>query len=146
MELPEFNDLGDLPEGHYVATLADVISRSGSGTRQRVAVSSRLERIYGLAVATGQIDRLIVFGSYVSDVSEPNDIDVVLVMKNEFRPEECLSEASLLFDHNRANNELGASVFWIRPEMLLAEPLESFIAFWQGKRDGRRRGIVEIQL
>lgn len=144
MELPEFNEFGDLPEGNYVATLADVFSRFGSGTAQRVAVSNRLQQIYELAVATGQLDRLILFGSYVSDVGEPNDVDVMLVMRNEFRPEECPVEASLLFDHTRANDELGASVFWIRADMLLGEPLENFIAFWQVKRDGRRRGIVEI--
>jgi hypothetical protein len=44
----------------------------------------------------------------------------------------------------RADDELGASVFWVRPEMLLGEPLEQFLAFWQTKRDGKRRGIVEI--
>lgn len=145
MALPEFNEFGDLPEGLYRATFAEVVARFGSGTAQRVDVTNRLRRIYQLAAATGEIDRLIVFGSYVSDAGEPHDVDVVLVMRNEFRPEECAAEASLLFDHNRANDELGASVFWIRPDMLLGEHLEDFIAFWQTTRDGRRRGIVEIK-
>ena len=65
-------------------------------------------------------------------------------MRNEFRPEHCLPESSALFDHARADGELGASIFWVRPDMLLGEPLEQFLAFWQTKRDGRRRGIVEI--
>lgn len=43
------------------------------------------------------------------------------------------------------NDELGASVFWIRPEMLLGESLEKFFDFWQTTRDGRRRGVVEIK-
>jgi hypothetical protein len=51
----------------------------------------------------------------------------------------------VLFDHARAHDELGASVFWVRPDMLLGEPLEQFLAFWQTKRDGRRRGAVEVQ-
>jgi hypothetical protein len=95
-------------------------------------------------LATGYLDRLLVFGSYVSDVDEPNDVDVILVMRNDFRSEDCPAESSLLFDHARANAELGASVFWVRPDMLLGEPLERFLAFWQIKRDGRRRGVVEI--
>lgn len=49
-------------------------------------------------------------------------------------------------------SEVGANVsairarnlFWIRTEMLLGEPLEQFLANWQIKRDGQRRGIVEI--
>ena len=74
----------------------------------------------------------------------PNDVDVVLVMRNSFRSEDCPPESSVLFDHARADDELGASVFWVRPDMLLGEPLERFVEFWQTKRDGRQRGIVEI--
>jgi len=146
MPLPDFNELGDLPEGIHPAFLAEVIARFGSGTPQRLTVTDRLQRIYQLAVASGHLDRLIVFGSYVSDVNEPNDVDVILVMRNDFRSEECSAESSVLFDHARASDDLGASIFWVRSDMLLGEPLEQFLAFWQIKRDGRRRGIVEIQL
>jgi hypothetical protein len=144
MPLPDFNEFGDLPEGNHPASLAEVVARFGSGTPQRTAVTERLQRIYQLAAATGHLDRLVVFGSYVSEVSEPNDIDVILVMQNDFRSEDCSAESIVLFDHARAHDELGASIFWIRPDMLLGEPLEQFLAAWQVKRDGRRRGIVEI--
>ena len=88
--------------------------------------------------------QLPVHGSYVSDVPEPNDVDVIVVMRNDFRSEACPAELLVLFDHARADAELGASIFWIRSDMLLGEPLEQFLAHWQIKRDGRRRGIVEI--
>jgi hypothetical protein len=143
MPLPDFNEHGDLPEGIHPASLAEVVARFGSGAAQRIAVTERLQRIYQLAKSTGQLDRLVIFGSYVSDVSDPNDVDVILVMRNDFRAEDCSAESAVLFDHARANDELGASIFWIRPDMLLGEPLEQFLAFWQTKRDGRR-GIVEI--
>ena len=145
MPLPEFNEFGDLPDGSHRASLAEVVARFGTGTAQRRAVTDRLQRIYRMAVATGYLDRLVVFGSYVSDVNEPRDVDVILLMQNDFRSEDCPAQSAVLFDHARANDELGASVFWIRPDMLLGEPLEQFMAFWQTKRDGRRRGIVEIQ-
>jgi hypothetical protein len=145
MPLPEFNEFGDLPEGRYGASLTEVVTRFGSGTLQRTAVTVRLRRIYDLAVATGQFDRLVVFGSYVSDVAEPNDVDVILVMQDEFRLASCPAESLVLFEHGRADAELGASVFWVRPGMLLGEPLEQFLAHWERKRDGRRRGIVEIR-
>ena len=145
MPLPEFNEFGDLPEGNYAASLDEVIARFGSGTAQRTAVTDRLRRIYQLASATGQLDRLVVFGSYVSNAIDPNDVDVILVMRDDFRSEDCSAESAVLFDHARANDELGASIFWVRPDMLLGEPLELFLAFWQTKRDGRRRGVVEIQ-
>jgi hypothetical protein len=122
-----------------------VVARFGLGTAQRIAVTDRLCRIYQLATVTGHLDRLLVFGSYVSDAVEPNDVDVILVMRNDFRSESCPPESAVLFDHTRADDELGASVFWVRPDMLLDEPLEEFLAFWQTKRDGQRRGTVEIR-
>lgn len=145
MPLPGFNAFGDLPEGNHPASLAEVIARFGSGSVQRAAVTGRLQRIYQLAVGTNQLDRLVVFGSYVSDVNDPNDVDVILVMRNDFRSEACPIESSILFDHTRANDELKASIFWVRPDMLFGEPLKEFLAFWQTKRDGRRRGVVEIR-
>ena len=129
MPLPNFNEFGDLPEGNHPTSLAEVVARFGSGTAQRIAVTARLQRIYQLATATGLLDRIVVFGSYVSDVSEPNDMDVILVMRNDFRSENCPAESAILFDHARAIDELGASIFWIRPDMLLGEPLEQFSAY-----------------
>jgi hypothetical protein len=35
-------------------------------------------------------------------------------------------------------------VFWIRPSLLIGDSLDQFVKSWQRKRDGSRRGIVEI--
>jgi hypothetical protein len=145
MPLPDCNEFGDLPEGRHAATLDEVLARFGSGTPQGQAVPDRLRRVYSLAVATGHLDRLVIFGSYVSDVAEPEDVDVILVMRGDFRTEDCPAESLVLFAHMRADEELGSSVFWLRPEMLLGEPLEQFLAHWERKRDGSRRGIVEVR-
>src|SRR5437868_1032868 len=110
MPLPEFNALGDLPEGIHLVGLDEVLARFGAGTPRRRTVTGQLRRIHSLAVSTGQLDRLIVFGSYVSNKPEPNDVDVILVMKNDFRSECCSPQQAVLFDHARADSELGASV------------------------------------
>ena len=65
-------------------------------------------------------------------------------MKSEFRLESCDRQALALFDHYRAQTELGASVFWTRPGLLFLETLDEFIAGWQRKRDRTLRGIVEV--
>jgi hypothetical protein len=145
MPLPGFNEAGDLPEGIHSTSLAEVLGRFGSGTDQRVEVTARLRRIYDLAMATGALDRLVIFGSYVSDVSDPNDVDVILVMREDFDPAQCPPGSLALFQHGRAGAEFGASIFWVRPGMLLGEPLDQFRAHWQRKRDGIRRGIVEVR-
>ncbi len=49
----------------------------------------------------------------------------------------------LLFDHAAAQAHLGASVFWLRRLAALGGEQET-IEHWQTRRDGGRRGIVEI--
>jgi hypothetical protein len=55
-------------------------------------------------------------------------------------------ESAGLFDHPLAHARDGASIFWIRPALLIADTLEDFVGYWQVKRDGDKRGIVEIVL
>lgn len=145
MPLPGFDREGELPGGVYQASVDEIIARFGNGTPQRQAVTARLVRIYRLATATGQLERLIIFGSYFTTKHNPNDVDVVLVLGNDFRVDACDGETGLLFDHAQATLAFGASIFWIRPEMLILETLEEFVAHWQIKRDGTHRGIVEAR-
>ena len=129
----------------HQATINEVLARFGSGTRQRQAVTARLLRIYHLARATGKLDRLILFGSYITATSNPNDVDIVLIMRNDFDVYVYEEETWALFDHQGAAEVFEASIFWIRPVLLLLETVEEFIAHWQIKRDHRRRGIVEVR-
>lgn len=145
MPLPALTESGDLPPGVHQATLSEVMSRFGLGAAQRQTATARLQRIHDLATSTGFLDRLIVFGSYVTDKTEPNDVDVILVMRDDFALASCSADQLALFDHDRASRELGASIFWVRPSMLILETLDHFIASWQVKRDGTKRGIVEVK-
>ncbi len=145
MPLPPFRDDGDLPDGVHPSDLVEILGRFGSGTHRREEVSARLQRIFDLARASGGLDRVIVFGSFVTAKPEPNDVDVVLVMRDDFELAACPSECLALFDHRRADGELGASVFWVRPALLFGEPLADFIAGWGRRREGGRRGIVEVR-
>src|SRR5207244_870843 len=67
-----------------------------------------------LTRSTGHLARFIVFGSFVTAKSEPNDVDIFLLMEDSFDVRQVSSEARLVFDHAAAQNLLGASVFWIR--------------------------------
>jgi hypothetical protein len=145
MPLPGFNEKGDLGEGVHPATMDEVVARFGSGTVQREAVTRRLLRIYELAKSSGKLDRLLIFGSYITTKPEPNDVDLILVMSDDFRLGACPQPAKQLFDHEQAAEAFGASIFWIRPSMLFLETLEEFLGHWQLKADGTRRGIVEVR-
>lgn len=145
MALPNLNDAGELPIGIHQATIDEVIAQFGSGTLQREVVAARLQRIYQIAKDTGNLQQLIIFGSYITAKPEPNDVDVVIIFNDDFDLTICSEEVKRLLDHQQAENEFGASIFWIRPSLLLLETLDEFIESWQVKRDGTRRGIIEVR-
>lgn len=87
--------------------------------------------------------RFVVFGSFVTAKPEPNDVDVILIMHDTFDLAQVTGEARLIFDHAAAQAHFGASVFWLRGPAALPDEEEA-IASWQLKRDGTRRGIMEV--
>ena len=139
---PEFNEYGDLPPGIYPGTLSEIVQRF-STTARRIVIARRLERIYQLARSTGHLARFVVFGSFVTAKPEPHDVDIFLLMEDSFDVRQVSPEARLVFDHAAAQNLLGASAFWIRRVAALGGE-EATIAHWQIKRDGNRRGILEV--
>ena len=64
-------------------------------------------------------------------------------MEDSFDVRQVSTEARLVFDHTAAQNLLGASVFWIRRAAALGGE-EAIITHWQTKRDGNKRGILEV--
>ena len=145
MPLPNLNHEGELPEGIHPATIDEVVSQFGSGTEQRMIATEHLKRIYELAKETEHLQQLLIFGSYITSKPKPNDIDVVLIFDDDFDMAACSEEVKKLLNHQQAATEFGASVFWIRPSLLFLETLDEFIAGWQVKRDGTRRGIIEVR-
>lgn len=143
MPLPELTDAGELPIGVHRASLRETLEQFAVGSRQRIAVGERLERIYQVADATGHLARFVVFGSFVTDKPEPNDVDVFLVMDDAFDCGKLRGETALLFDHAAADVHYGASVFWLRrPAAFGGE--QATVEYWQAKRGGGQRGIIEI--
>ena len=64
-------------------------------------------------------------------------------MRGGFQPHDALPEAQRLFEHDTAQSELGASIFWVNAGTSLADT-EDLIIGWQTRRDLQRRGIVEV--
>jgi len=140
---PEFNADGDLPPAIYRATLDEVSECFGKGTLRRQQLARRLERIYRLAIATNHLARFIVFGSFVTEKPNPGDVDIFILMDDDFNAAQLEGETALLFDHLATQNYEGASIFWIR-RLAILDSEEETVAHWQLKRDGSRRGIVEV--
>lgn len=129
--------------GVHRATLSEVVEWFGQGSPQRRLVAERLQRIYRHASSTGHLARFVVFGSFVTDKREPRDVDIVMIMEDSFDLNKVVGETALLFHHLEADAHFGASVFWTSRSGALGGE-EAMVEYWQVRRDGGQRGIVEI--
>jgi hypothetical protein len=141
--LPPFNEAGDLPPGIHQVSLSEAVGRFGVGTARRNILARRLERMYALAESTEHLSRFVIFGSFITDKPEPNDVDVFLLMEDTFDVSGLTGETRLLFEHAVAQDYFGGSVFWLR-RLAVLDDEESAVNHWQIKRDGTTRGLVEI--
>jgi hypothetical protein len=64
-------------------------------------------------------------------------------MDDSFDGDALQGETALLFDHAAADAHFGASVFWIR-RLAAFGGEQAMVEYWQARRGGGRRGIVEI--
>lgn len=141
--LPEFDAEGNLPRGVFRATLDEAVARFDDGSPARSLVTERLRRIYHSARSTGHLVRFVIFGSYITAEPAPNDVDVVLLMRDEFDVSVVTGEARIVFLHQDAEAHFGASIFWTTISGALGGE-QAMIEYWQVRRDGGYRGIVEI--
>src|SRR5947209_17011471 len=92
--IPELNDDGYLPPGIHPATLEKIAARFGRESELRRVQMESLRWLVDLARRAG-VTRIVVDGSFVSDIFEPNDVDCVLLMEPGF-PHDKTAEAELL--------------------------------------------------
>ena len=67
-----------------------------------------------------------------------------MIMEDTFDFGSLKGEARLLFEHASAQSHFGASVFWVR-HMAALNGEEEAILDWETKRDGGKRGLIEIE-
>ena len=138
--IPPFDASGDLPPGIYRATPDEIYTRFCHG-EVREYWGNILRDVIALAQGTGKLQAIYLFGSFVTAKEAPADVDLFLVMSSDFASHEVEGHARLLFDRSRAAIVWGICVYWItaRTERM------PFLEAWQLRRDGGRRGIVEVQ-
>jgi len=91
--IPPFNESGFLPPGVHRAALAEVEERFGRGSEIRRVQMDSVRWMAELAKRAG-VERIILNGSFVTDIMEPNDVDCVLLVPEGF-PMEPTSEMEL---------------------------------------------------
>lgn len=144
MTIPPLDEHGNLHVGIHPADWEEIYERFGSGTPVRVRRFNKLKFLHKLASLTQELQRFLIFGSFVSNKPEPRDVDIVLIMDEGFKVEDCRRESKTLFNHADADARFGASVFWIRGGQLSDEMMNNFFDVWQTRRDGKKCGMLEV--
>lgn len=141
--IPAFCPDGYLPEGIYLASEAEITFRFGSASRRRRRLILRLRRWILLARDT-HARRLLIEGSFVTAKHEPNDIDAVVFVAEDFERQIENGIDSAL--------ELEQMLLTRQPEEIFAaedgSDWNDWVQFFSRTReaDGRCKGLVEVQL
>jgi len=141
--IPDFREDGYLPEGLHLATDAEFTFRFGTATNKRKRLILRLRRWIELARFVNA-DRLFVDGSFVTSKPEPEDVDAVIWLPEDFSRQ--------VTHGNREAIELETMLLTRRPEEIFAaedrRDWDEWLEFFSRTResDRRRKGLVEIEL
>lgn len=144
VQLPDFNDDGDLPCGVHMADWHEFQTRFGGSSLRRVWLVGRLRALLDLAAIGGKLCRVFGWGSFVTAKTSPGDLDVLLIMDDGFEVEGTNDAARVVFDSVRARLLFHADVFWARAS-IGDEILSLWLETYQTSRDFRKRDIVELE-
>lgn len=133
--LPPFDDVGNLPPGIHLCSVAELVERFGKGSEERETEISELVQFIEAAKAAG-VRRLLVNGSFVTGKLDPNDVDVV------FLPEA---------DYPRQGRQLDSDeLVWPFLQIIIAADDADFEAWatrqFATDRKNRPKGVVEVML
>ena len=132
--LPEFNENGYLPPGIHPARLDEIEARFGRQSELRRVQMQSLGWLMEIARRVG-VARIIINGSFVTDVLEPNDADCVLLVGADYP-----RDASL-------EDELAAGLPFLEIQVVEEEGFEYLVKrFFATDRDSVPKGMVEVIL
>lgn len=91
--IPPFDESGCLPPGVHPATLAEIEARFARQSEIRRVQMESVRWMIDLAVRAG-VQRIVLNGSFVTDIIDPNDVDCVLLIGRGY-PADATADAEL---------------------------------------------------
>jgi hypothetical protein len=133
--IPPFEETGYLPPGVHSAALGEIEDRFGKESELRRAQMDSVRWTIDLARRAGVL-RIILNGSFVTDIIEPNDVDCVLLMPAG-TPKDV-----------QAFRELRAGLPFVDAAIVRsARRFEQYVhGIYANDRVGRPKGMIEVTL
>ena len=132
--IPDFDERGYLPPGIHIASLDEVEARFGRDAEIRCAQMDSFRWLVELVQRSGA-ERLIVNGSFVTDLVEPNDVDCAVLLSDDYPQDP------------DAADELADGLPFI--DLQLLEDAEFAILvgeFFATDRDENPKGVIEVPI
>jgi len=129
--IPPFDQSGFLPPGIYPATLEEVQARFGRHSELRRVQMESVRWMVELAIRAG-VQRIVLNGSFVTDIMEPNDVDCVLLTGQGFPKDPA------------AETELRAGLPFLEIALVQRRRFERLVRFFATDRLDVPKGMVEI--
>jgi len=130
--IPSFNDNGYLPPGIHGATLDEIESRFGQESELRRVEMESLRWLVE-AVRRAGVLRIVVNGSFVADVYEPNDVDCALLIGPDYPKD------------RKADAEIHQGLPFIQAELLLQRAFDYHVQIlYATDRRGVPKGMIEV--
>jgi hypothetical protein len=133
-EAPPFNDDGYLPSGLHPATVAQIAKRFGKASELRRAEMESIGWLVDAARRAG-VRRLVVNGSFVTDRLEPNDVDCLLLVGDDYPVDPA------------ADDELAAGLPFLDIKRVRLDEFNLFVQeIFATDRDHIPKGMIEVVL
>ncbi len=132
--IPPFDDSGLLPSGVHLATLSEIEAHFGNQSELRRVKMESVRWMVDLAIRAG-IQRIVLNGSFVTDIMEPNDVDCVLLM------------GSGLPNDETAESELRDGLPFLDIALVRQRNFDRLVKrTFAADRHGKPKGMVEVIL
>jgi hypothetical protein len=130
--IPPFNELGYLPPGIHPATMDEIAVRFGTMSELRRVQMESVRWMVELAKHAG-VERIVLNGSFVTDIIEPEDVDCALLF---FPKKE---------KDRKAYQELKAGLPFLDMTIAEQEEFDDFIGdVFATDRDEIHKGMIEV--
>jgi hypothetical protein len=132
--IPSFEESGVLPPGVHAATLSEIEERFGRQTELRRVQMESIRWVVDLAVRAG-VERIVLNGSFVTDIMEPNDVDCALLLADDYPRD------------TAASDELIKGLPFMEILRVDAEGFDRLVnRFFATDRHGVAKGMIEVEL
>jgi hypothetical protein len=132
--IPPFDQSGSLPPGVHRADIHEVEERFGRQSEIRRVQMESVRWMVELAKRAGA-ERIVLNGSFVTDIIEPNDVDCVLLTGKGFPTDKSAEE------------ELRAGLPFLEIAMVGQRAFDGLVnVYFATDRQGTPKGMVELIL